>query len=69
MSSAADKAKITGTGSAAKDMGFDSFKAFLESYGLRVWNIEDVQEGRAILRAMGYGVDAVGFAGSVERSG
>jgi len=69
MSSAADKAKITGTGSAAKDMGFGSFQTFLASYGLRVWNIEDVQEGRAILRAMGYGADAVEFAGSVERAG
>ncbi|EDU50158.1 hypothetical protein Alg130_04388 [Pyrenophora tritici-repentis] len=68
MSSAADKAKITGTGRAAKDMGFDSFKAFLESYGLRVWNHEDVLEGRAILRAMGYGVDA-GTDVTVERAG
>ncbi|EFQ89868.1 hypothetical protein PTT_13731 [Pyrenophora teres f. teres 0-1] len=68
MSSAADKAKITGTGTAARDMGFTDFKAFLESYGLRIWNHEDVLEGRAILRAMGYGVDAE-FDGTVERVG
>ncbi|KAH7402407.1 hypothetical protein BKA66DRAFT_448694 [Pyrenochaeta sp. MPI-SDFR-AT-0127] len=56
MSSNNDKAHITGTGAAAKDAGFTSFKAFLESYGLRIWNDDDVQEGRAILRGMGYGV-------------
>ena len=61
MSSNTDKSKITGTNSAAKDAGFSGFRAFLESYGLRVWNPEDVQEGRAILKGMGYGVDVEDF--------
>jgi hypothetical protein len=56
MSSADDKSKITTTYKAAKDMGFDSFKAFLESYGLRVWDTDGVEEGKAIMRAMGYNV-------------
>jgi hypothetical protein len=43
-----------GTDKAAKDAGFRHFKAFLESYGLRIWNPEDVEEGKAILRGMGY---------------
>jgi hypothetical protein len=58
MSSNADKSKITGTDSAAKDAGFSGFKAFLESYGLRLHNPDDVKEGRAILKGMGYGVSA-----------
>ncbi|KAH7078897.1 hypothetical protein BKA63DRAFT_563564 [Paraphoma chrysanthemicola] len=53
---AADKSQIKNTNSAAKDVGFDNFPAFLLSYGLRIWNDEDVEEGKAILRAMGYGV-------------
>jgi hypothetical protein len=56
MSSNTDKSKITGTEAAAKDAGFSGFKAFLESYGLRLHNDDDVQEGRAILRGMGYSV-------------
>lgn len=56
MSSSSNKSHITGTNAAAKDAGFDHFKAFLESYGLRIYNDDDVQEGKAILRAMGYGV-------------
>jgi hypothetical protein len=56
MTSSTNKSSITGTNSAAKDAGFDHFKAFLESYGLRIWNPDDVEEGKAILRAMGYGV-------------
>jgi hypothetical protein len=51
-----DPKSITGTNSAAKDAGFSGFKAFLESYGLRLWNLDDVEEGKAILRGMGYGV-------------
>lgn len=54
--SASDKSQIKGTDAAAKDAGFDNFKAFLLSYGLRLENNDDVQEGKAILRAMGYGV-------------
>lgn len=56
MPSNTDKTHITNTEAAAKDGGFSSFKNFLESYGLRIWNDDDVQEGKAILRAMGYGV-------------
>jgi hypothetical protein len=37
-------------------LGFHSFKAFLESYRLRVWEPDDVEEGKAIMRAMGYNV-------------
>lgn len=51
-----NKSRITDTNAAAKDAGFDNFKAFLLSYGLRLENDDDVQEGRAILQAMGYGV-------------
>lgn len=39
---------------AAQAAGFRHFKAFLESYGLRIWNDEDIQEGKEILRGMGY---------------
>ena len=56
MSSTTDKSKIKNTTAAAKDAGYDSFPDFLHAYGLRLHNDEDVQEGRAILRAMGYGV-------------
>jgi uncharacterized membrane protein len=48
------EAKKWGTNSAAKDAGFTSFKNFLESYGLKLYNPEDVEEGKNILRAMGY---------------
>jgi hypothetical protein len=53
---AADKSQIKNTTAAAKDAGFDNFPTFLLSYGLRIWNHEDVQEGKAILRGMGYNV-------------
>ncbi|KAF1942207.1 hypothetical protein EJ02DRAFT_346154 [Clathrospora elynae] len=56
MSSNTSKSSITGTHAAAKDAGFDNFKAFLESYGLRLHNDDDVEEGKAIMRGMGYGV-------------
>jgi hypothetical protein len=56
MSSSTDKSSITTTYKACKDLGFNSFKHFLESYGLRVWEMDDVEEGKAILRAMGYNV-------------
>jgi hypothetical protein len=51
-----DKSHIKNANSAAKDAGFDNFPAFLLSYGLRIYNIEDVEEGKAILRGMGYDV-------------
>jgi hypothetical protein len=51
-----DKSHITGTSAAAKDAGHSGFPEFLNSHGLRVWNDEDVQEGRGILQGMGYGV-------------
>ena len=47
---------ITNTTAAAKDAGFRNFPEFLLSYGLRLHNPDDVEEGKAILRAMGYGV-------------
>jgi hypothetical protein len=56
MSSNAAKSSITGTAAAAKDAGFQGFQNFLESYGHKIWNDDDVQEGKAILRAMGYKV-------------
>ncbi|EMD65721.1 hypothetical protein COCSADRAFT_308928 [Bipolaris sorokiniana ND90Pr] len=56
MSSEPDKSKITTTHKAAKAQGFHSFRAFLESYGLRVWEPDDVEEGKAILKAMGYNI-------------
>lgn len=43
-----------GTDQAAKAAGYSSFKAMLESYGLRLWNDDDIEEGKAILRGMGY---------------
>ena len=54
--SSADKSQIKNANSAAKDAGFDNFPAFLLSYGLRIYNLDDVEEGKAILRGMGYGV-------------
>jgi len=51
-----DKSQIKNTNAAAKDAGFDNFPAFLLAYGLRIYNDDDVQEGKAILRVMGYGV-------------
>jgi hypothetical protein len=56
MSSDASKLTITGTNAAAKDAGFQNFQNFLQSYGLKIWNNDDVEEGKTILRAMGYGV-------------
>jgi hypothetical protein len=53
---ASDKSQIKNATAAAKDAGFDNFPAFLLSYGLRIYNVDDVEEGKAILRAMGYGV-------------
>ncbi|ORX91753.1 hypothetical protein BCR34DRAFT_551262 [Clohesyomyces aquaticus] len=44
------------TDSASKDAGFRNFKHFLESYGLRIYNDDDVQEGKEILKGMGYDV-------------
>lgn len=51
-----DRSQIKGVEAAAKDAGFDSFKNFLESHGLALFNLDDVKEGRGILRSMGYGV-------------
>jgi hypothetical protein len=43
-----------GTDKAAKAAGFPNFKAFFESYGLRLHNPEDVDEGREMLKGMGF---------------
>ncbi|TFL00210.1 hypothetical protein BDV98DRAFT_570160 [Pterulicium gracile] len=32
--------------------GYGGQKAFLECHGLKIWNDDDIQEGKAILRAM-----------------
>ncbi|KAF2241803.1 hypothetical protein BU26DRAFT_170528 [Trematosphaeria pertusa] len=56
MASKGSSSKPTGTNSASKDAGFRNFKHFLESYGLRLTSPDDVEEGKAILRAMGYSV-------------
>jgi hypothetical protein len=56
MSSNAGKSKITGTEAAAKNAGFSGFQAFLGAYGLKLHNPEEVEEGKVIMRAMGYGV-------------
>ncbi|CAJ2507077.1 Uu.00g082630.m01.CDS01 [Anthostomella pinea] len=47
---------IIGVDKASKDAGHRNFHTFLLSYNLRIYNDEDVQEGRAILKAMGYNV-------------
>lgn len=56
MSSSNTKTKqpATGTDAAAKDAGFKNFKEFLEAYGLRLHDHTDIEEGKAILRTMGY---------------
>lgn len=41
---------------AAKAAGFTSFNHFLLSYGLRIYEMDDVEEGKAILKGMGYNV-------------
>lgn len=48
--------EIRNTDAAAKHAGHSNFPAFLLSYGLRIYNPDDVEEGKAILRGMGYGV-------------
>lgn len=50
----ADKSQIKNAQSAAKDAGFDNFPAYVLSYGLRIYNEDDVEESKAILRGMGY---------------
>lgn len=35
-----------------RDAGFKSFDKFLLAYGLRVYDVDDVEEGKKILRAM-----------------
>lgn len=35
-----------------REAGFESFNRFMQSYGLKVWEPEDVEEGKAILKAM-----------------
>ncbi|KAH6877865.1 hypothetical protein BKA58DRAFT_376084 [Alternaria rosae] len=56
MSPNSDKSTITTTYKVSKDLGFDSFKHFLESYRLRIWEMDDVEEDKAIMRAIGYNV-------------
>jgi hypothetical protein len=55
---ATDPSQIKGTNAAAKDAGHRNFPEFLQSYGLRISNDDDIQDGRAILRAMGYDVSS-----------
>ena len=56
MPPATTEPKKWNTTSAAKDAGHTSFPNFLLSYGLRIYNPDDVEEGKAILRGMGYAV-------------
>jgi len=56
MPPATTETKKWNTTSAAKDAGHTSFSNFLLSYGLRIYNPDDVEEGKAILRGMGYAV-------------
>lgn len=51
-----DKSHIKNVNAASKDYGHKDFRMFLLSYGLQIWNHEDVEEGKAILRGLGYGV-------------
>ncbi|KAF1958539.1 hypothetical protein CC80DRAFT_408395 [Byssothecium circinans] len=44
------------TNKASQAAGYRHFKHFLECYGLRIWNMDDVEEGKQILRGMGYNV-------------
>ncbi|KAJ4374090.1 hypothetical protein N0V83_002829 [Neocucurbitaria cava] len=53
---AARKAQITGTTEAAQDAGWQAFRFFLLTNGLREEDEEDVEEGLGILRGLGYGV-------------
>jgi hypothetical protein len=48
------KPPATGTDAAAKEAGFKHFKEFLECYGLNLQDPDDIEEGKAILRSMGY---------------
>jgi hypothetical protein len=48
--------QIKNVNAAAKDAGLKDFPTFLLSYGLKIWNADEVEEGKAVLRGMGYGV-------------
>jgi hypothetical protein len=39
---------------ASQAAGHRSFEAFLQSYGLKISSDDDVEEGKAILRGMGF---------------
>ena len=56
MSTDIDPSRITSINTAVKHAGFRHFKEFLESFGLRIWELDDVEEGKAILRGMGYSI-------------
>lgn len=42
---------------AAQLAGHRNFPDFPLSYGLRIYNMDDVEEGKVILRGMGYKLD------------
>ncbi|KAF2867231.1 hypothetical protein BDV95DRAFT_188033 [Massariosphaeria phaeospora] len=44
------------TNKASQYAGFRHFVHFLQSYGLKISDHDDVEEGKAILRGMGYDV-------------
>jgi hypothetical protein len=50
-----------------REAGFTSFNQFLNSYGLRLHNAEDVQEGKAILK--GLFQDRQGSVGKADGAG
>jgi hypothetical protein len=54
--SSKSKSEIRNTSAAAKDAGFKDFPSFLMAYGLRLDRPDEVEEGKQILRGMGYGV-------------
>lgn len=56
MSSKDNKSNLTTPYRAAKALGYDGFPAFLAAYGLYVWDPDQVEEGKEILRGMGYNV-------------
>lgn len=64
-----DPSQIKGVNAASKDAGHRHFPAFLQSYNMHISNPDDVQEGRAILRGMGYDIqselpEVEGFGGA-----
>ena len=56
MPSSAHLRETWGTGSAARDAGFNNFPDFLQAHGLSITIQADIEEGKEILRSMGYNI-------------